>query len=488
MALNLVSQVALAEMGFVHPLQTTTRHDTGTGQTLQGRRYGALATGQGIQGSSMAARLDQGQQDFEARFTELLAAKREADVDVGEAVATIIADLRRRGDAALLDLTARFDRLQADNVAALAVGRDEIDAALDGLTPALRQSLETAATRIRSFHERQRPQGFDYTDDAGVGLGMRYTPVDSVGLYVPGGKAAYPSSVLMNAMPAAVAGVGRRVIVVPAPNGFVSPMVLAAAGIAGVDEIWRIGGAQAIAALAYGTETITPVDKIVGPGNAYVAAAKRQVYGTVGIDSIAGPSEILVIADADNDPAWIAIDLLSQAEHDEAAQAILITDDRDFADAVEAAVEASLATLARAPVARQSWQDNGAIITVDTMEAMPALANRIAAEHLELAVAEPRRWLDEIRHAGAVFLGRYTPEAIGDYVAGPNHVLPTARTSKFSSGLGVADFMKRTTTVECNAESFGAIAPAGITLAEAEGLGAHALSMSIRMNARGADG
>lgn len=436
----------------------------------------------------MAARLNQNQQDFEARFDALLASKREADVDVGEAVASIISDVRRRGDAALLDLTAKFDRLTANNVADLAVSRDEIEAALDALTPSLRDSLETAAKRIRAFHERQRPEGFDYTDDTGVGLGMRYTPVDAAGLYVPGGKAAYPSSVLMNAMPAAVAGVARRVIVVPAPDGFVSPMVLAAAGIAGVDEIWRIGGAQAIAALAFGSETIAPVDKIVGPGNAYVAAAKRQVYGTVGIDSIAGPSEILVIADADNDPAWIAVDLLSQAEHDEAAQAILITDDPDFADAVSDAVERLLTTLPREKVARQSWQDNGAIITVDDMEAMPALANRIAAEHLELAVAEPRRWLAEIRHAGAVFLGRYTPEAIGDYVAGPNHVLPTARTAKFSSGLGVADFMKRTTTVECNVESFGAIAPAGIALANAEGLDAHALSMSIRMNARGPDG
>jgi histidinol dehydrogenase len=449
-----------------------------------------LFTGNDFQakGGIMAARLNQNQQDFEARFDALLASKREADVDVGEAVAGIISDVRRRGDAALLDLTAKFDRLTANNVADLAVTRDEIEAALDALTPSLRDSLETAAKRIRAFHERQRPEGFDYTDDTGVGLGMRYTPVDAAGLYVPGGKAAYPSSVLMNAMPAGVAGVARRVIVVPAPDGFVSPMVLAAAGIAGVDEIWRIGGAQAIAALAFGSETIAPVDKIVGPGNAYVAAAKRQVYGTVGIDSIAGPSEILVIADADNDPAWIAVDLLSQAEHDEAAQAILITDDPDFADAVSDAVERLLTTLPREKVARQSWQDNGAIITVDDMEAMPALANRIAAEHLELAVAEPRRWLAEIRHAGAVFLGRYTPEAIGDYVAGPNHVLPTARTAKFSSGLGVADFMKRTTTVECNVESFGAIAPAGIALANAEGLDAHALSMSIRMNARGPDG
>ena len=433
----------------------------------------------------MAVRLDNRQDGFEEGFAALLASKREATVDVADTVSSIIADVRARGDAALLELTAKFDGLQAASMAELAVPRAEIDAALQGLTPALRDSLETAASRIRAFHERQRPQGFDFTDDDGVGLGMRYSPVDAAGLYVPGGKAAYPSSVLMNAIPAEVAGVARRVIVVPAPQGYVSPMVLAAAGIAGVDEIWRVGGAQAVAALAYGTASIRPVDKIVGPGNAFVAAAKRQVYGAVGIDSIAGPSEILVIADADNDPAWIAADLLSQAEHDEAAQAILITDDAGFADAVEAAVATTLTTLERAAVAGQSWRDNGAIITVGSMQEMPELANRIAAEHLELAVAEPRRWLDEIRHAGAVFLGRYTPEAIGDYVAGPNHVLPTARTSKFSSGLGVADFMKRTTTVEGDAGSFARIAPAGVELANAEGLGAHALSMTIRMNSRG---
>ena len=433
----------------------------------------------------MAVRLDNRQDGFEQGFAALLASKREATVDVADTVSSIIADVRARGDAALLELSAKFDGLQAASMAELAVPRAEIDAALQGLTPALRDSLETAASRIRAFHERQRPQGFDFTDDDGVGLGMRYSPVDAAGLYVPGGKAAYPSSVLMNAIPAEVAGVARRVIVVPAPQGYVSPMVLAAAGIAGVDEIWRVGGAQAVAALAYGTASIRPVDKIVGPGNAFVAAAKRQVYGAVGIDSIAGPSEILVIADADNDPAWIAADLLSQAEHDEAAQAILITDDAGFADAVEAAVATTLTTLERAAVAGQSWRDNGAIITVGSMQEMPELANRIAAEHLELAVAEPRRWLDEIRHAGAVFLGRYTPEAIGDYVAGPNHVLPTARTSKFSSGLGVADFMKRTTTVECDAGSFARIAPAGVELANAEGLGAHALSMTIRMNSRG---
>ena len=433
----------------------------------------------------MAARLDLGQPDFAARFEAVLDAKRESDVNVADSVSQIIGDVRSRGDAALLELTERFDRLKADKVAALAVTRDEIDNALNQLTPELKAALETAATRIRSFHEKQRPEGFEYTDDDGVALGMKFSPVDAAGLYVPGGKAAYPSSVLMNAIPAAVAGVERRVIVVPAPDGFVSPMVLAAAAIAGVTEIWKIGGAQAVAALAYGTQTIQPVDKIVGPGNAYVAAAKRQVYGKVGIDSIAGPSEILVVADRDNDPAWIAADLLSQAEHDEAAQAILITDDTDFADAVDRAVETTLSTLEREAVARQSWQDNGAIITIPTMEEMPPLADRIAAEHLELAVADPRKWADRIRHAGAVFLGRYTPEAIGDYVAGPNHVLPTARTSKFSSGLGVADFMKRTTMVECDAGSFGRIAPAGVELANAEGLGAHALSMTIRMNSRG---
>ena len=433
----------------------------------------------------MAVRLDNRQEDFEPAFAALLASKREATVDVATTVADILADVKSRGDAALLALTARFDEMSVDSVVELAVQQGEIDAALDGLTPDLRDALETAARRIRAFHQRQMPQDFDFTDDDGVGLGMRHTPVDAAGLYVPGGKAAYPSSVLMNAIPAAVAGVERRVIVVPAPGGYVSPMVLAAAAIAGVTEIWRIGGAQAIAALAYGTDSILPVDKIVGPGNAYVAAAKRQVYGTVGIDSIAGPSEILVIADNSNDPAWIAADLLSQAEHDEAAQAILITDDAAFADAVETAVETTLKTLDRAAVAGQSWQDNGAIITVDTMRNMPALANRIAAEHLELAVAQPRRWLSEIRHAGAIFLGRYTPEAIGDYVAGPNHVLPTARTARFSSGLGVVDFMKRTTMVECDAGGFARIAPAGVALANAEGLGAHALSMAIRMNARG---
>lgn len=434
----------------------------------------------------MAVRLNYADENFDRQFDLLLAAKRESDIDVSDAVSAIIADVRRRGDAAVLELTEKFDRLSVPHLADLSIGRDEMTAALDGLAPPLREALQVAADRIRAFHEQQLPSDMDMRDADGIQLGMRHNAVDAAGLYVPGGKAVYPSSVLMNAIPAMVAGVERRVVVVPAPDGFVSPMVLAAAALGGVTEMWRIGGAQAVAALAYGTETIAPVDKIVGPGNAYVATAKRQVFGAVGIDSIAGPSEILVVADAQNDPAWIAADLLSQAEHDEAAQSILITDDMGFADAVLDAVEATLKTLEREAVARQSWEDNGAVIIVPDMQLMPALADRIAAEHLELALDNPRDWLAKIRHAGAAFLGRYTPEAIGDYVAGPNHVLPTARTAKFSSGLGVVDFMKRTTTVECDADGFGRIAPAGIELANAEGLGAHALSMSIRMN-RGRD-
>jgi histidinol dehydrogenase len=430
----------------------------------------------------MAQRLNFDTADFAAAFDKLLHSKREADSDVHNAVADIIADVRTRGDDAVRDLTAKFDGLNAENVAALAIGEDALQAALDGLDSELRHALELAAARIRAFHEKQRPDGFSFTDDAGVRLGMRHTAVDAVGLYVPGGKAAYPSSVLMNAIPAMVAGVERRVMVVPARDGEVNALVLAAAALAGVTEVWRIGGAQAVAALAYGTATIAPVDKIVGPGNAFVAAAKRQVFGQVGIDSIAGPSEILVIADAANDPAWIAADLLSQAEHDEAAQSILITDDAAFADAVDDAVAKILPTLDRAVVAGRSWQDNGAIITVPHMDEMPALANRITAEHLELAVDNADFWATKITHAGAIFLGRYTPEAIGDYVAGPNHVLPTARTARFSSGLGVVDFMKRTTLVSCDTASFAQIAPAGVTLANAEGLGAHALSMRIRMN------
>jgi histidinol dehydrogenase len=430
----------------------------------------------------MAKRLNFASADFLDAFERLLGSKREADGDVHDAVAGIIADIRGRGDVALLAFTAKYDGLAVGSVAELALSADMLQAALDALDDDLRQSLELAAARIQAFHEKQRPNGFAYTDEAGVELAMRHTAVDAVGLYVPGGKAAYPSSVLMNAIPAMVAGVKRRVMVVPARDGDVNELVLAAAALAGVTEVWRIGGAQAVAALAYGTQTIAPVDKIVGPGNAFVAAAKRQVFGQVGIDSIAGPSEILVVADAHNDPAWIAADLLSQAEHDEAAQSILITDDAAFADAVDKAVSAMLPTLDRAAVAGQSWQDNGAIITVPHMDEMPAIADRIAAEHLELALDNAEEWAEKITHAGAIFLGRYTPEAIGDYVAGPNHVLPTARTARFSSGLGVADFMKRTTMVSCDASSFAQIAPAGVALADAEGLGAHALSMRIRMN------
>ena len=430
----------------------------------------------------MAKRLNFASTDFSDAFERLLGSKREVDSDVHDAVAGIIADIRGRGDDALLAFTAKYDGLAVGSVAELALSADMLQAALDALDDDLRQSLELAAARIQAFHENQRPNGFAYTDEAGVELAMRHTAVDAVGLYVPGGKAAYPSSVLMSAIPAMVARVKRRVMVVPARDGDVNELVLAAAALAGVTEVWRIGGAQAVAALAYGTQTIAPVDKIVGPGNAFVAAAKRQVFGQVGIDSIAGPSEILVVADAHNDPAWIAADLLSQAEHDEAAQSILITDDTAFADAVDKAVSTMLPTLDRAAVAGQSWQDNGAIITVPHMDEMPAIADRIAAEHLELALDNADEWAGKITHAGAIFLGRYTPEAIGDYVAGPNHVLPTARTARFSSGLGVADFMKRTTMVSCDASSFAQIAPAGVGLADAEGLGAHALSMRIRMN------
>ena len=430
----------------------------------------------------MVKRLDFQSTNFNKDFDELLTSKRESDSDVHDAVASIISDIRDRGDAALLALTLEFDNLDCKKVSDLAVSQSEMAAALNALDKDLRAALELAAERICTFHEKQLPQGFSYQDQAGVELGMRYTPVDSAGLYVPGGKAAYPSSVLMNAIPAMVAGVNRRVLVSPARKGQVSQLVLAAAAIAGVSEVWCIGGAQAVAALAYGTETIEKVDKVVGPGNAFVAAAKRQVFGQVGIDSIAGPSEILLVADANNNPHWVAADLLSQAEHDESAQSILITDDTVFADNVAAAVETILPQLDRADVARQSWANNGAIITVSKMDEMPAIANKIAAEHLELALEDAVTWSQKIRHAGAIFMGRYTPEAIGDYVAGPNHVLPTARTARFSSGLGVADFMKRTTTVNCDADSFAAIAPSGIAIADAEGLGAHALSMRIRMN------
>ena len=430
----------------------------------------------------MPFRLDTAAADFEERFSALLQSKREDGADVSAAVAAIIDQVRAEGDAAVIALTNKFDRRNAGTMAELALDQETLTAAYERIDDELRDALETAAARIRAFHEKQLPRTIDYQDDAGVRLGMRYGPVDAAGLYVPGGKAAYPSSVLMNAMPATVAGVARRVMVVPAPDGELSDPVLAAAHIAGISECWTIGGAQAVAALAWGTESIRPVDKIVGPGNAYVATAKRQVFGRVGIDSIAGPSEILILADSGNSPDWLAIDLLSQAEHDEAAQAILITDDAATADAVMDAVEAILPGLERSDVATASWRDHGAVITVDNWQEGADLANRIAAEHLEIATEDPHAIAAMIRHAGAIFLGRWTPEAIGDYVAGPNHVLPTARTARFSSGLGTVDFMKRTTMVECDADALGRIGPAAVTLAGAEGLEAHGLSISRRLN------
>ena len=431
-------------------------------------------------------RLDASAAGFEADFARLLDDKRETAADVNDAVAAIIAAVRDRGDDALVEYTARFDRLPGLTADALAIGRDEVDQAVAKVSPDLIRALELAAERIADFHRRQLPEGYQYTDQAGVRLGCRWTAVQAAGLYVPGGTAAYPSSVLMNAIPAKVAGVGRLVMVVPTPDGKLNPLVLAAARLAGIDEIYRVGGAQAVAALAFGTKTIRPVDKIVGPGNAYVAAAKRQVFGTVGIDMIAGPSEILVVADGANDPAWIAADLLSQAEHDTAAQSILITDDADFGDRVAEAVESHLKTLPRSAIARESWDAHGAIIRVDALDKAVPLIDRIAPEHLELAVADPDALAARVTNAGAIFLGRYTPEAVGDYVGGPNHVLPTARSARFSSGLGVHDFMKRTTLLGCDAAALRAIGPAAVALAEAEGLGAHGLSVALRLNlARG---
>ncbi|HVH79194.1 MAG TPA: histidinol dehydrogenase [Stellaceae bacterium] len=429
----------------------------------------------------MTLRLSTCDAGFEEAFAALLTAKRETDSDVDEAVAAIIADVAARGDAALIDYTARFDRTTL-KAAELRFSADEIAAAAAKAPEQTVAALRVAAERIESFHRRQLPQSIDYVDGVGVRLAMVWRPLASVGLYVPGGTAAYPSSVLMNALPAKVAGVERLVMVVPMPDGTLNPLVMAAATLCGIEEIYRIGGAQAIAALAYGTATIAPADKIVGPGNAYVAAAKRRVFGRVGIDMIAGPSEILVMADAQNDPAWIAADLLSQAEHDISAQAILITDDAEFAAMVEVAVSNHLARLPRAAIARQSWDSNGAVIVVRDWEEAMALVDRVAPEHLELAVETPDQLAQRIRHAGAIFLGRYAPEAVGDYIAGPNHVLPTARSARFASGLSVFDFLKRTTMVGCDAAGLAALAPAAIRLAEAEGLDAHALSLSIRLN------
>ncbi|MGF1609324.1 MAG: histidinol dehydrogenase [Kiloniellales bacterium] len=428
----------------------------------------------------MPLRLDAREAGFEAAFAALLGAKREVQEDVSRVVGEIIAQVRAGGDAALIDLTERFDRVRL-TPERLRVSAAEIADAEAACSLELLRALALAAERIEDFHRRQRPQDLDYKDAAGIRLGQRWTAVAAAGLYVPGGTAAYPSSVLMNALPARVAGVERVVMTVPAPDGALNPLVLAAARLTGVHEVYRVGGAQAIAALAYGTESIAPVDKVVGPGNAYVAAAKRQVFGQVGIDMIAGPSEILVVADAGNDPAWIAADLLSQAEHDEAAQAILITNSADFAAAVAAAVEGLLRDLPRAATARASWESHGAIILVPDLEAAPSLIDRIAPEHLELAVAEPEALLGKVRNAGAIFLGRHTPEAIGDYVAGPNHVLPTARSARFSSGLSVLDFMKRSSFIACDAAGLAAVGREAAALAEAEGLDAHALSVLIRL-------
>ena len=429
----------------------------------------------------MPRRLDTSNPKFEVDFELFVSAKRDIEEDVDAVAASIINDVRQNGDQAVAAYTEKFDRLTL-TPGEFTVDPRQIDEAVDACDPKMIRALELAASRIRAFHETQLPEALEFKDSEGVKLGARWTPLDAVGLYVPGGTASYPSSVLMNAVPANVAGVQRIVMVVPAPDGVINPLVLAAAKIAGVSEMYRIGGAQAVAALAYGTETIRSVDKIVGPGNAYVAAAKRRVFGVVGIDLIAGPSEILVVADGENDPDWIAVDLLSQAEHDTAAQSVLITDSSEFANLVLAAVDARLTTLPRAETAAKSWRDQGVVIVVGSLDETAELVDRIAPEHLELAVDNPESLAGKISHAGAIFLGRYTPEAIGDYVAGPNHVLPTSRSARFSSGLSVPDFMKRTTMVTCDRESLGRIGPAAVALAEAEGLDAHALSVAIRLD------
>ena len=428
----------------------------------------------------MPVRLDASAPDFEAAFARFLAAGRDKAVEVDAVVAKILGDVAAEGDGALVRYTKQFDGIEVD-AAGLRIATTEIDAAVAACAPELIAAIDKAAMRIESFHRRQQPEGYSYEDGEGNRLGLRWTAVGAAGLYVPGGRAAYPSSVLMNAIPAKVAGVPRLVMVVPTPGGTIVPAVLAAARRAGVDEIYRIGGAQAVGALAYGTQTIARVDVIVGPGNAYVAAAKRMVFGRVGIDSIAGPSEILVVADKDNDPSWVAIDLLSQAEHDPSARSILVTDDAAFAAAVSAAVDAELAVLPRAEIAGASWRDHGAIILVPGLDAAPAIVDRIAPEHLELAVADPAALAVKVRNAGAIFLGRHAPEAIGDYVAGPNHVLPTSGAARYASGLGVLDFMKRTTLIECGPDGISAIGPAAVTLARAEGLEAHARSVAVRL-------
>ena len=431
----------------------------------------------------MPIRIETSSADFSLRFNAFLAMKREVSVDIETATRAIVDDVAARGDAALLDATRRFDRLELQP-SGLRILPEEIDAAVAACDRGTLDALAFARDRIDLFHRRQLPNDDRFTDALGVELGWRWSAIDAVGLYVPGGTAAYPSSVLMNAVPAKVAGVGRVVMVVPSPDGKLNPLVLAAARLAGVSEIYRVGGAQAIAALAYGTTTIAPVAKIVGPGNAYVAAAKRQVFGKVGIDMIAGPSEVLVIADHTGNADWIAADLLAQAEHDANAQSILITDSKALAEDVARAVEAQLTTLPRAAIARASWTDYGAIIVVDHLDESVALADAIAAEHLEIMTADPETLCARIRNAGAIFLGAHTPEAIGDYVGGSNHVLPTARSARFSSGLGVLDFMKRTSILRCGPDQLRALGPAAMTLGKAEGLDAHARSVGLRLNLR----
>lgn len=429
----------------------------------------------------MPLRLDSAAPDFESRFVDLLASKREASQEVGDIVAGIIADVRARGDVAVAELTNKFDKAGV-TPETLRFSEAEIAEAAARVTPDVRAALQTAHDRIKSHHERQMPKDDLYTDALGVTLGSRWTAIDAVGIYVPGGLASYPSSVLMNAVPAKVAGVSRIAMVVPTPNGQLASAILCAAQIAGVTEIYRVGGAQAVAALAYGTDAIPRVDKIMGPGNAFVAAAKRQVFGQVGIDLIAGPSEVLVIADHSANPAWVAADLIAQAEHGGGAQSILVTTDARLADAVEAEVDRQLSLLPKESIAREGWDEFGAVITVDSLETATDLANRIASEHVELAIDDPQSLVPAIRHAGAIFLGHHTPEAIGDYVGGSNHVLPTARSARFASGLGVLDFVKRTSILGCTPSSLSALAEAAVTIAEVEALDGHGRSISIRLN------
>ncbi|QKG69961.1 histidinol dehydrogenase [Erythrobacter mangrovi] len=419
--------------------------------------------------------------NFETQFDRIVRDRRESDVDVQRDVAAILTEVRERGDEALAEYSLRFDGHDLAAEENWRISPEACKAAYDNLEPELRDALNLAADRIRSYHENQLPEDRDYTDSIGMRLGARWLPVDAAGLYVPGGRAAYPSSLLMNAIPAKVAGVERLVVVTPTPKGQTNPLVLAAAHVARVDEIWRIGGAQAVAALAYGTDRIPRVDVVTGPGNAWVAEAKRQLYGVVGIDMVAGPSEILVIADKDNDPDWIAADLLSQAEHDPTSQSILITDDELLARQVQNSIDHALMKLTTAATAKASWDQHGLIVIVENLDQAPALADRLAAEHAELMVADPQALFDKLRHAGSVFLGKHTPEAVGDYIAGPNHVLPTGRRARFASGLSVLDFMKRTSFIDASDAALAAIGPAAVRLADAEGLPAHALSISVRL-------